>query len=106
MAWWTLFSKNQPPAGSPARDTDRLVAIDCALRLTPASVLDSGASEAGEVTSRARKLATWLAEARDERDAQIRQVLLLMTCDKARPEIPSDRLLSLVKELHHYVTRN
>jgi hypothetical protein len=102
MAWWILLHGNP----TSARVTNRLLAVDCALRVTRSSDLHTSSYLVGRVTDRARKLETWLSEARDETDMQIRRTLLMVTCAKTGEDVSMDRLLPLVKQLHHYVTRS
>lgn len=94
-----------PLPGAEPSAADRLVALRCAMQITPDSVMSSGAAEAGEITTRARKFEDWLAEAADENDRIIRRAVLVMVCDKANKDTPQNRLRPLMKELHHYVTR-
>lgn len=102
MAWTHLFGK----ATHPAEPTDRLIAIDCALRLTEPATIALGAGDAGRITDKAQRLEEWLAEARgDERDAQARRLVLLLVCQHATPSTPLDRIRGLAKELHRYATR-
>lgn len=103
MVWTHLFGK-APYA--PAEPTDRLIAIDCALRLTDQSTIASGAADAGRITSKAQRLEDWLTEARgDDRDAQLRRLVLLLVCEHASPSTPLDRIRSLAKELHRFAAR-
>lgn len=104
LAWLNAFSK--VPASTAGNITNRLVSVACALRVTPSSVVRSGASSAGEVTQRARALEDWLNEADSEEDALIRRMLLLMVCDKADEATPLDRIRSFVKDLHRHVNRH
>lgn len=96
---------NPLPGDSPDA-ADRLVALKCAMRLTPDSVVASGASQAGQVTSLARKFEDWLSDAGDEQDKHVRRAVLVMVCDKADETTSAGRIRALVKELHHYVTRH
>lgn len=84
---------------------DRLVALYCAARLVPDSVVASGASEAGDVTTRARTFEEWLNEAVDEQDRIVRRAVLLLACDHAAKNTPVTRVRAFAKELHHYVSR-
>lgn len=104
MVWSHLFGKATYPAA--AEPTDRLIAIDCALRLTDTATIAAGAGDAGQITSKAQRLEEWLGEARgDERDAQVRRLVLLLVCEHATPSTPLDRIRGLAKELHHFATR-
>lgn len=94
-----------PLPGAEPSVADRLVALRCAMQTASDSVMSSGASEAGEITTRARKFEDWLTESTDENDRVIRRAVLVMVCDKADQAIPLNRLRPLMKELHHYVTR-
>lgn len=85
--------------------SDRLVALHCAMRLVPDSVAAAGAAEAGDVTTKARAFEDWLGEATDDQDRLVRRTVLLLVCDKSRKDTPINRVRSLAKELHHYVTR-
>ena len=103
MVWAHLFGK---APFTPAEPTDRLIAIDCALRLTDPSTIASGAADAGRITSKAHRLEEWLTEARGaEHDAQLRRLVLLLVCEHATPSTPLDRIRSLAKELHRFATR-
>jgi hypothetical protein len=94
-----------PLPGDAPDVADRLVALKCAMALTPDSVVTSGASEAGGVTTLARRFEDWLGEATDEQDKHVRRAVLVMVCDKADETTPQGRIRALMKELHHYVTR-
>lgn len=94
-----------PLPGAEPSVADRLVALRCAMQLTSDDLVSSGAAEAGEITTLARKLEDWLAEAPDDEDRQIRRAVLVMVCDKADEATPHSRIRPLMKELHHYVTR-
>lgn len=96
---------NKIPVSTPSTTTDRLVAVACAMAITRTSVVASGASEAGKVTTLAQKFEGWLSEADSDEDALVRRMLLLMVCDKADETTPPDRVRALVKELHRHVTR-
>lgn len=103
MVWSHLFGR---APYTPAEPTDRLIALDCALRLTDQSTIAAGAGDAGRITDKARRLEEWLKEARgDERDAQSRRLVLLLVCEYATPSTPLDRVRSLAKELHRFATR-
>jgi hypothetical protein len=90
-----------PLPGAEPSVADRLVALRCAMQITPNTVLSSGASEAGEITTVARRFGDWLAEASDDNDRIIRRAVLVMVCDKADEETTQNRLRPLMKELHH-----
>lgn len=105
MVWSHLFGRAPHTPYPPAEPTDRLVALDCALRLTDPATIAAGAGDAGRITDKARRLEEWLREARDERDAQARRLVLLLVCEHATPSTPLDRVRGLAKELHRYVTR-
>lgn len=94
-----------PLPGAAPELADRLIALYCAAQLTSSSVIDSGASEAGEITTPARKLEDWIGEAIDEHDRIIRRAVLLLICEKADEATHLSRVRALAKELHHYVTR-
>jgi hypothetical protein len=94
-----------PLPGAEPSVADRLVALRCAMQIIPNAVLSSGASEAGEITTVARRFEDWLAEASDDNDRIIRRAVLVMVCDKADEETAQNRLRPLMKELYHYVTR-
>jgi hypothetical protein len=94
-----------PLPGDAPDVADRLVALKCAMSLTPDSVVASGASQAGDVTTLARKFEDWLSEAGDEQDKHVRRAVLVMVCDKADTSTSVSRIRALMKELHHYVTR-
>lgn len=103
MVWTHLFGSAR---STPAEPTDRLIAIDCALRLTDQATIAAGAADAGRITSKAQRLEEWLREANgDETDAQIRRLVLLLVCEHATPSTPLDRIRALAKELHRYATR-
>lgn len=104
LAWMHLFGKNTIPTSTPTTTTDRVVAVGCAMRIAPASVVASGAFDAGGITEAALRFEGWLGEADNEQDAQIRRMLLVMVCEKADEKTPHDRIRALVKELHRYVT--
>lgn len=87
------------------RASDRLVALHCAMQLAPDSVVESGAAEAGEVTSLARTIEQWISEAKDDQDRQYRRAVVLMICDKSAKNTPMGRIKALARELHHYLTR-
>jgi hypothetical protein len=95
-----------PLPGDAPDVADRLVALKCAMSLTPDSVVASGASQAGDVTSLARKFEDWLGEATDDQDKHVRRAVLVMVCDKADETTSVSRIRALMKELHHYVTRH
>ena len=95
---------NPLPGAEPSL-TDRLVAVRCAMKVTPDSVVDAGASKAGDVTTLARRFENWLKDAADDTDRMIRRAVLVMVCDKADDGVHHGRIHALVKELHHYVTR-
>lgn len=105
LAWINLFGKNPIPTNTPTETTDRLVALGCAIRMAPAAVIASGASDMGKLTDRARRFEEWLAGADDEQDAQVRRLLLVMVCERADATAPIDRIRALLKELHKHVTR-
>lgn len=94
-----------PLPGAEPAVADRLVALHCAAKLTSSPVVASGASEAGELTTPARKFEDWLGESTSEQDRIIRRVVLLIVCDKTDPDTPVSRIRALANELHHYVTR-
>lgn len=93
------------PTPGDSKSANRLVALRCAMRITPDSLVSSGAYEAGQVTMRAEKFEDWLKEAETEADARIRRFVLAMVCDKADESTQMSRIKALVKELHHHVTR-
>ena len=94
-----------PLPGADHKVADRMVALYCAARITPNAVVASGAAEAGELTSPARKFEEWISEATDEQDRIVRRAVLLLICDKSDDTTPASRVRALAKELHHYVTR-
>lgn len=94
-----------PLPGAAPTAADRLVALRCAMHLTSDSVVNSGASNAGDVTILARRFEDWLTQAADDTDRMIRRAVLVMVCDKAKPGVAHDRVRALAKELHQYVTR-
>lgn len=96
---------NPLPAAEPST-ADRLVALRCAMQITSGSVVASGASDAGKVTTLARKFEDWLSKAETDEDHLIRRAVLVMVCDQAPEGVTHDRVKALVKELHHYVTRS
>lgn len=104
MTWPHLLTEGHLPA-APTAFTNRLIAVHCALQLTRPSVIATGASHAGDVTTRARTFEEWLNNSTDEQDAHLRRLLLTMVCDKADPSAPTDRIRALAKELHHFITR-
>lgn len=103
MVWSHLFGR--APHTPAAEPTDRLIAIDCALRLTDQSTIALGAGDIGRITDKARRLEEWLKEARDEQDAQARRLVLLLVCEHASPSMPMDRVRGLAKELARFATR-
>lgn len=97
---------NPLPEGGSATTTNRVVALWCAMRIVPNSVVAAGASKASSVTNMARKFEDWLDKYDDGEDAYIRRVLLVMACDKADEATPDDRIRTFVKELHRHVRRH
>lgn len=98
-----LFGKSQIPTSTPTTTTDRVVAVGCAMRIAPASVVASGAFDAGAITEVALRFEAWLSQAANAEDAQIRRMLLVMVCEKADEKTPHDRIRALVKELHRHI---
>ncbi len=84
---------------------NRLVALYCAMRTVPDSVVADGAANAGEITTPARIFEDWIGEAVDEQDRITRRGILLMICDHTPEGTPVKRVRALARELHHYVTR-
>lgn len=105
MAWMDLLAHAIADDG---QRNERLVAMACAMKLLSGNafekVVDSGAYRTSDIAEPANKFAQWLSEARSDRDAQIRRVVLLLVCDQLVAPARADRVLTLVKELHHYAT--
>lgn len=88
---------------APQKTADRLVAIDCALRLTPTETISS--YDTSRITKHAGKFENWLADARSGQDSGLRRLLLLLVCTKASEGAAADRILTMAKDLHRYATR-
>lgn len=102
--WTHLFGKAPLATRTPTKTTDRLVALECALRITRGTTGE--APNPTSVTTRASEFEDWLKHAGDdEQDAQIRRLVLLMLCDHVPPTARADRLRGLAKELHRFITR-
>jgi hypothetical protein len=97
---------NPLPEGGSATTTNRVVALWCAMRITPDKVVASGASNTGSVTTVAQRFEGWLDKADNDEDTYIRRALLVMVCDKADETTPDDRIRTFVKELHRHVRRH
>jgi hypothetical protein len=102
---WALNGQLPSPPNARPRSTDRLAAIDGALRVLAPSAFGSGTYDANKVTQYATKFEHWLTSAENEQDAQFRRVVLLMVCDKAGENTPADQVRAIAKDLHRYVTR-
>lgn len=102
--WTHMFGKAPLATRTPAKTTDRLVALECALKITQTPTGE--APDPVSVTSRASGFEDWLKHAGDdEQDAQLRRLVLLMLCGHVPPTTRPDRLRTLAKELHRYITR-
>lgn len=102
--WTHLFGKAPLATRTPTKTTDRLVALECALRITRTTTGE--APNPTSVTTRASEFEDWLKHANDdEQDAQIRRLVLLMLCDHVPSTTRPDRLRGLAKELHRFITR-
>ncbi|MFG2001652.1 hypothetical protein ACGFNU_21120 [Spirillospora sp. NPDC048911] len=102
MDSWPLSMQLAPTALQ--KTADRLVAVDCALKLTPTTETTSS-YDTSRITRYAGKFENWLADAKSSQDSGLRRLLLLLVCTKASEGASADRVLTMAKDLHRYATR-